>query len=340
MRRFIPIFILIILSMICLNSGIADEMRRVEIPSVSINVNLPQDTTIMTREKVDDSYLEEFNTTVEDEIVDFELFNYYLQAFNDDYAFYIKAFRTVQPDFASISDYDRFLISYRYFKKDEDQDTTETRKAISINHQPYIKTIIKSPSMNTIRYETVRNGLYYEMRFLAIERTKEIEKIEEDIIDSIEYIAKNSSTWTDDVLNISFELPNGWKEEPLNQENDLTKAKFVLSNTGDYFTYGYEEYWTLFTNKEKAVYKAQGITEENISLSNLLPYDREGFSIEGMKSTFVTINGMEYVRLDPEETSTIKAYMYMWIEKGKLVILTCKEDYPSLLDNIIASIKR
>lgn len=117
---------------------------------------------------------------------------------------------------------------------------------------------------------------------------------------SVSVVAESSNTYKDSVTGISFTIPQGWNEAPLNEEREYIKVKYLPENNdGASIQFGYVDIWGQMSDSDKVGYSRSDINHSammNIftkeEILQMIGYDRLGAEIDT-----AYYNGIEYLEI-------------------------------------------
>lgn len=125
---------------------------------------------------------------------------------------------------------------------------------------------------------------------------------------SVSVSAENENTYTDSVTEISFTVPQGWNESPLNEERQYIKVKYLPeSNDGASIQFGYADLWGEMSESDKIGYSRSDINHSAImdsitkeEILQMIGYDSLGAEIET-----VYYSGIEYLEITINNEMTV-----------------------------------
>lgn len=117
---------------------------------------------------------------------------------------------------------------------------------------------------------------------------------------SISVTAESTNTYKDSVTGISFTIPQGWNEAPLNEEREYIKVKYLPENNdGSSIQFGYADIWGQMSDSDKVGYSRSDINHSAImdsftkeEILQMIGYDSLGAEIDT-----AYYNGIEYLEI-------------------------------------------
>lgn len=117
---------------------------------------------------------------------------------------------------------------------------------------------------------------------------------------SVSVVAESSNTYKDSVTGISFTIPQGWNEAPLNEEREYIKVKYLPENNdGASIQFGYADIWGQMSDSDKVGYSRSDINHSAImdsftkeEILQMIGYDSLGAEIDT-----AYYNGIEYLEI-------------------------------------------
>jgi len=117
---------------------------------------------------------------------------------------------------------------------------------------------------------------------------------------SVSVFAESTNTYKDSVTGVSFTIPQGWNETPLNEEREYIKVKYLPENNdGASIQFGYADIWGQMSDSDKVGYSRSDINHSAMTDSftkeeilQMIGYDSLGAEIDT-----VYYNGIEYLEI-------------------------------------------
>ncbi len=116
----------------------------------------------------------------------------------------------------------------------------------------------------------------------------------------VSVIAESTNTHKDSVTGVSFTIPQGWNEAPLNEEREYIKVKYLPENNdGASIQFGYADIWGQMSDSDKVGYSRSDINHSAImdsftkeEILQMIGYDSLGAEIDT-----AYYNGIEYLEI-------------------------------------------
>ena len=120
---------------------------------------------------------------------------------------------------------------------------------------------------------------------------------------SISAKATTVNTYKDSVTGVSFNLPSGWKETPLNEDREYIQVKYQPENNdGASIQFGYVDVWGQLPDSDKVGYSRSDMTHtamtESLTKDEML--EALGFGNLGAEIDSVHYNNIEYLEITVE----------------------------------------
>ena len=136
---------------------------------------------------------------------------------------------------------------------------------------------------------------------------------------SVSVIAESTNTYKDSVTGVSFTIPQGWNEAPLNEKREYIKVKYLPEkNDGASIQFGYADIWGQMSDSDKVGYSRSDINHSAIKDSftkeeilQMIGYDSLGAEIDT-----AYYNGIEYLEI------TIDTEMSIFDVSADLTMIT------------------
>ncbi len=133
-----------------------------------------------------------------------------------------------------------------------------------------------------------------------------------------------SFVYTDDERGVSFTVPANWKEEPLNKERDVLKAKFASTQEqGLLIMYGWLDFYPVIEELGlSADYPRETVNQDFLTLEDMnllvgLSKEEAEDGNELSDVTAVTYGGIDYFQV----TQKASAEMYGFTMSGSMIVL-------------------
>ncbi len=136
---------------------------------------------------------------------------------------------------------------------------------------------------------------------------------------SVLVIAENTNTYKDSVTGVSFTIPQGWNETPLNEEREYIKVKYLPENKdGASIQFGYADIWGQMSDSDKFGYSRSDFNHSAImdSITNEEILQMIGYDSLVAEIDTVYYNGTEYLEI------TIDTEMSVFDVSSDVTIIT------------------
>jgi len=283
--------------------------QTVTLPALGLDVTLPHDYEVITRDTPsDDPLFSMFGTTRDEMLAMFEERNIYLNALPSDATEEVVV--TMIPNaFRDLSSMDEAVLdAYMDEVVGEFETVGYTISARDYYEHPqtlFVK-LYSSDAANTVhvlQYYTVHDykAMNFTMRSYSGPITAAQEATIRQIVDSIRYSEGGDSTvqsyvYTDFESSLCFTIPEHWKQDTLEDESGLLDAQFTCdTKPGHSIIYGSVDIWSMLPAEER-----DAVSREEYTTSLFTKEDAaEMFGVTADEVSMVTYNGQEYFKASP-----------------------------------------
>ncbi|MBQ7896902.1 MAG: hypothetical protein IJ323_00615 [Clostridia bacterium] len=315
--------LILVLCIIILSFGVINVSASFNIytlDELELKTSMPDDYFVFTRDMPSNSQvLSNLGLTKSDVIEQFEAFGIYLNAFSDTYneEIVVTMFENDLSYFSLLSDIELDIFASTMLNQVKELGISVENYEIYQHPQTkFIKWSFfdKENSVYGSQYSTLYDGkvINFTLRSYEGSLSSKQETTIKNIVDKIEFYkdppileqgeSTNSFIYTDNDSNITFTVPDNWKQEEFTEDREFIDAKFVSTKEkGCTMIYGSTDMWEQMSASDKAGYTRSDLNNSFFAKSDIA----EMYSTTADNITTVTYNGIEYFK---GELNTLSTY--------------------------------